>query len=293
MFWMILLAVFTTTIIYLIICWYHQCKLNRMCFPKKNLDVFNLGSTYAYYDFEYNGLPIKGMNLANVPQYLDYDLVLLKKYIKYLKKNAKVLIVLPDFDFVAQQTSTDKKVYYEALWPWQIQGFSIRNMAIYIACAAAEPFTHKYEIQRNKWKGYVASYEEKEMHAKKRVSDWEKKLGVPNVKSDEITDELEKRICINLQRMYELIKLCNQKNVEPVIVIPPVSSIMREHISKKCIHKYLYEPINELIHNTDVRVFDYMHDKELESVELYLNSDCLNEEGSRILMRKIYEDIWR
>lgn len=287
-----LLSIMLIMTVYVMICWINQCKLNRMCFPQKNLDVINLGSTYAYYDFDYSDLPIKGMNLANIPQYLDYDLILLNKYVKYLKKDAKVFIVLPNFVFVSKSTQTDRKEYYEALRPREIQNFSMKKLIGYIYASAIEPFVHVYDSQRNKWKGYNAPYEEKMKHAERRVLDWEKKLGVPNVSSNEITNELRKCIDINIKRVENLINMCNQNDVEPIIIIPPVSSIMRAAVSKECLYIYLYEPVNKIINDKNIRVLDYMYDDELENVEFYLNSDCLNDKGVRIFMRKLYKDIW-
>lgn len=288
----LLLLAIIGILLYLGVCWRNQCKLNHMCFPKKDLDVINLGSTYAFYDFDYKNLPVKGMNLANIPQYLDYDYMILKKYIKYLKQAAKVLIVIPDFDFIARQTPTNKKVYYEALLPWEIRGFSIVNMIKYIFNAAKEPFTHQYQKERSKWDGYVASYEETEKHAKRRVSDWEGKLGVPCVKSGTITNELKERIAINIQEVHKIIELCFENGAEPVIIIPPVSSIMKQCVSVECLRSYLYNPLEEVRKSTKIRIFDYMCHEEFNDVDLYLNSDCLNQKGANLFMEKVYEDIW-
>lgn len=279
-------------ILYLGICWRNQCKLNHMCFPANDLDVINLGSTYAFYDFNYNNFPLKGMNLANIPQYFDYDVIILKKYIKRLKKMGKVMIVIPTFDFIGKQTPTNKKVYYEALHPWEIRGFSMNNMLKFIFRAAKEPFTHQYNKEKNKWKGHVASLEEKEKHAKGRVADWEGNLGIPSVKSGMITEELGQRIAINMRRVHELIELCHQNSIEPIIIIPPVSAITKQYVSEECRQRFLYTPIEEIKNNFKIRVFDYMQNKEFEDVSLYLNSDCLNQKGVNLFMKKIYEDIW-
>lgn len=291
MIWEIMLL-FVIAIIYIAVCWFNQCKWNHMLFPKKGLDVINLGSTYAYYDFNYSNIPVTGMNLANIPQYLDYDLIILKKYLKYLKQNAKVLIVLPDFVFCGKETPTKRKVYYEALKPWEIKNFSIRELLKYIFLSAKEPFSHDYEKQRNKWKGYEASYDEKKRHAERRVLDWEGKLGIPSVKNDSITDELREQIQLNIQRIDKIINICNCNSVQPVIIIPPVSDIQRNIVHETCIRRYLYEPIMEVQKNTGIKVLDYLYDEEMKEVELYMNSDCLNYKGVDVFMKKVYRDIW-
>ena len=102
-------------IVYLVAAWRWQCRRNPMCHVPQELDMINLGSTYAFYDFAYTDTEKSGANLANVPQYLDMDYLLLQKYIDHLKKGGKVLIVLPDFVFASLGGEYNRKVYYEAL----------------------------------------------------------------------------------------------------------------------------------------------------------------------------------
>ena len=54
MFWALLIGI----IVYLWIAWHIQKKRNRLVRLKKSADMVNLGSTYAYYDFEYRNLGI-------------------------------------------------------------------------------------------------------------------------------------------------------------------------------------------------------------------------------------------
>lgn len=289
--WMIWMLLLVFCMIYLWTMWKNQCKQNRMLPRKEKIDVLNLGSTYAYYDFDYTNLKIKGYNLANIPQYLDYDMNLLKVYIKHMQKGGKVLIVLPNFVFLGNKTMDDKKTYYEALHPWEIENFKFRSLMRYIFKAASEPITHTYEKEANKWKGYVATYDEKIHHAEKRIKDWTENLGVPNVRTDEITDKLVDRIEVNKKRVSEIIDCCKEYGVEPIIIIPPVSKIMKEKVSDSCMGRYLRQPIREVVKENEVRVLDYMKGKEFEEVELYLNSDCLNAEGRRKFTLRVLQDI--
>lgn len=288
--WTILLLLLVCYI-YIWITWKSQCKKNRMLPRKGKIDVVNLGSTYAYYDLDYSDLNINAYNLANIPQYLDYDTKLLEIYVKYICPGGKVLIVLPNFVFIGNETKDDKKVYYEALYPWEIKTFQLRKLVKYVARAALEPITHKYKKEETKWKGHVSTYEEKVQHAERRIKDWVVNLGIPSVQTDEITEELVKKIEENKNRVCNMIDLCKKNEIEPIIIIPPVSEIMKERVSSICINRYLKQPIQEIKEKKEVRVFDYMEEKEFEESDLYMNSDCLNERGRKVFTLKVLRDL--
>lgn len=277
--------------IYVLIAWRCQCRDNRLLHIPAQADVINLGSTYAYYDFDYGDLAVKGGNLANIPQYLDYDLLLLKKYIHKVKKGGKVLIVLPNFVFAGGGTDDDKKAYYEALKPWEMKNFKINHMLKYIWNAVKEPLTHTCRNNELKWKGYVADLAEKKEHAERRVRDWESKLGIPSVCSDYITEELQGRMEKNKNLVLEMITLCRLHSIEPVLIIPPTSGIMHEKVAEACINKYLKLPVYDIAERTGVKILDYMEEEEFLTHDLYMNSDCLNEKGRKIFTKRLLEDL--
>lgn len=289
---MIFCLILATVILYFCAAWHAQCRKNRMlCLPKK-LDMINLGSTYAFYDFSYEGAGLSGGNLANVPQYLDMDRILLKKYIKRVKLDGKVLIILPDFVFASPGGSYNRNVYFEALHIWEIPDFRVAMLVESIWKAAKEPVTHSYRKAEQKWKGYTASRKEKEMHAKNRVADWEGKLLIPSVTSSEITEELSKRINDNMNVVCDMIDICRDRGAEPILLIPPVSEIMHDAVSEKCLDVYLREPVKKIIEQKQVRMFDYENEEALSDADLYLNSDCLNEKGREIFMKLVLRDVY-
>lgn len=289
---MILFLVLFLVILYFIVTWSIQSRKNRLLHLPNQLDLINLGSTYAFYDFSYQNLEIIGANLANIAQYLEMDFIILRKFIRRIKKHGKVLIVLPDFVFATGKSSYNRNVYFEALRFWEIPGFSIRMWLVSVWKAAKEPFTHAYHLAEHRWDGYIATKEEKEIHAQKRVEDWERKLGIPNVLTTEITDTLIRNIATNINIVCDMIDLCRQNEVEPVLIIPPVSEIMHKLVSDQCLEVYLRTPIREIIEKKQIRMYDYMTREELSHTEFYLNSDCLNADGQKIFMRLILQDIY-
>lgn len=280
-------------IVYLWIAWHIQKKRNHLVRLKKSADMVNLGSTYAYYDFEYKNLGIEGYNLANIPQYFDVDNILLKKYGKRLKAGTKVLFCVPDFVFAANRTNMKRKVYYEALYPWEIDQYDIRFFIRLLWKAAAEPVTHFYQKEEKKWEGHIASVEEKEHHLKKRIYDWEHNLGIPSIKSGEMTEQLYKNITENEKTLIDMILYCENKGLEPVLVVPPVSGMMKKSVSMQCLKVYLYDPLSRVKEHTGVKVLDYMNSDEFDDLGLYLNSDCMNETGRGMFMKRLVGDLMK
>lgn len=284
-------VIFVASIFYLMFTWQAQKKFNRCAEIKPGAEIINFGSTYAYYDLDYEDTGVEGCNLANVPQYFDMDFKLLKKYAGKIRKDAKCLFVLPDFVFAGTKTKADRKIYYEIFHFWELPNFNIKFFLQLIMRAATEPFTHHYENIRNKWKGYVASPEEKKNHAAKRVLDWEKNIGIPSVKSDEITPELSRRIEENKILLTNMIKYCRENKLHPVLLIPPVSGIMKKSVSDKCLEKYLFNPAEEISDRLGVRLLNYYFSVEFENIDYYLNSDCMNECGRKIFTRRVLQDL--
>ena len=57
-----------------------------------NIQVVNLGSNSGLYSFNYDGIPIKGLNWALGPQSLLHDFNLLKNYYSYIGYKGIVFI---------------------------------------------------------------------------------------------------------------------------------------------------------------------------------------------------------
>lgn len=202
------------------------------------------------------------------------------------------MIVLPDFVFASLGGEYNRKVYYEALHRREIKNFDKKRYWKCVWKAAKEPFFHEYKKQKERWKGHVASIAEKQKHADGRIADWEGKLGVVSVRTGEITETLRGCIRQNQKIVKDMIAFCREHEAEPVLILPPTSEIMNQKVADTCIEAYLKEPVLQIVKDTDVRMFDYLRQENLQSEKLYLNSDCLNAEGQKVFMEQLMKDIW-
>lgn len=274
-------------------------KDNPVLKVNQDTQVVNLGSTYAYYDIEYKGFGIYGVNLANFPQYLDYDKIILEKVTKKLKKGTKVILTFPDFVFAGIGTNPDRRQYYEVLAAWEMKCFSVKSLIFYMAKAAIEPFTHSYQRERDKWKGYVATDKEKYGYALKRIHEWEDPNGqvqIPNVKKADITWKHLERIEENKRIVMEMLVHCVKNELEPYFLVFPISDIMKSEIADECLEVYLREPLNAVLEDAkragyNVRLLDYSEDEDLSDMRLYMNGDCFNAEGRHKFTGIVLKDI--
>lgn len=260
-----------------------------------DLGFVNLGSTYAYYGIDMNLVQneIKSANFALIPQYLYYDRLLLKKYSNRIKKGAQILIVLPNFVFCedGREVGFHNKEYYLFLKQWEIPGFRMKKYLSLRYQSMREPFFHEREKEKNKWRGHVATHEEKVAHCKKRIADWEKNIGVENREDFVIPREMQRKINENIALVIEMIDFCTKNGYKPVLLTMPTSTIMKEHLRSGLVEKCLWNPIKEIMEKRDVDLWNYLDNEMLSGEELYLNSDCLNEKGRILLCRQILKTL--
>lgn len=292
-------AVMLSLLLFFTVSWHNSRKDNAILKVKKTTRIINLGSTWAYYDIDYNGSGVSGVNLANCPQFLDYDLIILKKVISKLDEGTIILITLADFVFAGKNTDSDRRQYYEVLNRKEIGNYSVRKLFKYVFLAATEPFTHYYQKKRDKWKGYVASDEDKLLFAQRRISDWENPNGyvrIPSVKKGDVTDEHKERIKQNIEIVMNIISVCHNHSMKPYILILPQSAIMRKEISDECLEVYLRAPISRIVQesafrNWDLGILDYSTNEELSDMKLYMNGDCFNNEGRKVFTDVVLTDV--
>lgn len=254
----------------------------------KKAAIINLGSTYAYYDFNYNTVGVNGVNMANCPQYLDVDLLLIKKYGKKLKKGTKVLIVLPDFVFAVDSEEESKKIISSYFY----LGFSYgkNNLKYFIKAKIIKMKSSiKSILKKNNKSKYPIGIEDKGLCANQRLESWVDALGIPSFENGEITKELRGRINHNIELLSDIIIYCKKVNLQPIIIVPPVSLEMKNRVSRDCLHTYLFEPISIIGNN--IPILNYLLDEKFDNSELYWNSDCLNEIGAVKFTERVLKDI--
>jgi hypothetical protein len=88
------------------------------------LQVINTGSGSGVFDFNYEGIPVKGFNFAIGPQSLQHDFNIIKNYFSYFDKGCTILIPLCPFSgMVVKYGKEHNFKYYPILHPASIENF--------------------------------------------------------------------------------------------------------------------------------------------------------------------------
>lgn len=271
----------------------------------KNLEIVNIGSSYAKFAFDYSTLKLKGFNFGLQPQSLSYDFRILKQYKDNLKEGCKVLIVLPNFVFcfLVYKTESHNRKYYYFLKEDYILNFSKLKRSIYINLPLLSILNLKTIIsktlkifkdsKKNKefdFEDNKLKKEEVKIAAKNRVDGWKNQFNLSNNLNDEISEELVLMFNKTIKLLEEMIEYCLENNWKPILVVCPCSSELNNLLPKKLIQKVLYDNI-EKANRRNIPFLDYLYDEEFQDSSLYVDSDRLNKKGREKFTKRVIEDM--
>lgn len=262
-----------------------------------NLDVINLGSNSGKYAFNYEGLDIAGMNWAVGPQSLVHDFNILKNYFSYLKTGATVIISLCPFSSLVSKYGKDLNLkYYTILHPATIIDFDekertraleIKENPIRTLSSICVKQIIKKEIRHVIHKSDFKCDMEKS--ATIFIDSWKKQFGIYDLDaplSKEHIKDQENRTLI----LKEMIDFCLERDLKPVLVIPPVHSSLGKRLTEKCRNNYIYSFIKRA-NNKNVIFLNYMDNERFKDDEYFLNPFLMSENGAKNFTRIVLKDL--
>lgn len=269
--------------------WY----LNRF-----NLDVVNLGSNSGKYAFNYEGLDIAGMNWAVGPQSLVHDFNILKNYFSYLRNGATVIIAITPFSSLVSPNynkGTNLK-YYTFLHPATILNFDenerIKALGIKESPVRELPWLC---IKRTFKEGIKCVIHkplpkcDMEKNATIFIDSWKKQFGITDLDtplSEHHSNDQKNRI----QVLRDMIDFCLERDLKPVLVIPPVHSALGKRLTEKCRENYIYSFVKKA-NERNVPFLDYMDDGRFQNDGYFLNSFFMSEDGAKTFTKIVLKDL--
>lgn len=261
---------------------------------ERNYDVVNIGSSSAKHAFDYSGLGIKAFNWAEQPQSLSYGFKILKTYFSILKRNGIVIISLGPFsgldvDGKWRKETNDK--YYYLLAPALIDDFrSVKIRRNYPLIA--DPIRSMKELVKNILKkrpdtkkdsvGFVDD-------SARWIKGWLSEFGITDLEaglSQENKNGREKRIKL----LSDIINFCIERDLKPVIVIPPMHPTLSSKFSETFRENYIYSFIRKA-NIAGVPFYDYMVDSRFEDDCYYRNSFFMNDIGAKLFTSILFKEI--
>lgn len=287
--------------------WYKNSIPNLYNYPgndwyrnhdERNYDVVNVGSSSGLYAFDYSETGLKAFNWALQPQSMEYSFKVLKNYFSILKKNGTVIIPFSPFSGLSVKGKWDKLSYgkyYHILdytlidnykrirryrtWPLFYQ--PMESLKRLLNDASRNDDGKYYNVCHNDM--------EFEQDADRWVKNWMREFNITNLNSQKSEENIESAK-FRMKTIMNMIDFCIERDLCPVIVIPPMHHTLARKIPPMFRENYLYSFINELnIHN--IPFYDYMDNKEYNNNSYFYNAYFMNEKGAKAftndLLRKI------
>lgn len=258
----------------------------------ENLEIVNTGSNHAYYGFNYGSR--KCFNFASGAQSLNYDYKILKQYSNNLNGGCKVLIVLAplSFGFVDYKNDSSNSRYYFFMDKDKILNYSRLKKILYVDMPILKSWKNFIRIflRKKEIKSIINTPDNAEKEALLRINGWEKQFNLKNLldkkSASYLKDEFENVKTI----LLDMIEFSLEHNWRPIIVIPPASVFLTKKISDEFMKEVLYDNIR-FLKDKRIPILDYWKDDRLNDYKLYINSDFLNEKGSKLFTEIVLEDI--
>lgn len=258
----------------------------------ENLEIVNTGSNHAYYGFNYGSR--KCFNFASGAQSLNYDYKILKQYSNNLNGGCKVLIVLAplSFGFVDYKNDSSNSRYYFFMDKDKILNYSRLKKILYVDMPILKSWKNFIRIflRKKEIKSIINTPDNAEKEALLRINGWKKQFNLKNLldkkSASYLKDEFENVKTI----LLDMIEFSLEHNWRPIIVIPPASVFLTEKISDEFMKEVLYDNIR-FLKDKQIPILDYWKDDRLNDYKLYINSDFLNEKGSKLFTEIVLEDI--
>lgn len=263
-----------------------------------NIDVVNLGSTSGLNAFNYEDLPLKGYNWALGRNPLVADFEVLNNYYSYLNpQRSTVIICLCPFSSLSGSYNYLDDKYYTILNVSSIPNGSIRKRAEVLQIKK-NPIKYYplFELIRSLKslitinKDNCLSESQMRADAVKWMSNWKKEFSIEDfsyplslVNQDGIEDAAK--------ILNKMIGYCKERNIRPVLIIPPVYHTLGDLITSE-IHNKIINPLIERLEDKTVWYHNYMEDEDFSNnIILFQNSFLLNKKGAKLFTNKVLKDI--
>ena len=254
------------------------------------------GSTFSYYAYDLK--PYSGHNFSIEPQSIAYMGKTIEHFIDNIDAGGFVLISLAGCFFAATSTASDEEctTYYSFLRPVEFDRYDWKVKLKYLLkryFPALLPFYLKSNWKDEPMKYAVnegISYDTGLVQAKRRLHGWEKVVAQPITEQFRASEDLERKMRSNVERMKRIVAAVRSKDITPVFVVLPMSKAFNDVCPAAFYDQVLYRCL-DLLKEEKVQTLDFLYDDELSEMKYYLMADCLNAKGRELFTQKVMEAI--
>lgn len=265
----------------------------------RNYDVGNVGSQSGWFAFDYEDSGLTGANWAAGSESLSYNFRVLKNYFSYLRDGGTIIFTMTPFGFCLKDYADDKlnTRYYLYLDRTSIIGYSrlkyvsrIKYPLLSSPIQALKrlirdvPADNRLSLTTNSM-----SPEEIEEDAARWIRGWKRQFSISELDAP-VSEHNRDCIAYNTNLLNEMISFCLERNLKPVIVLPPTTKALSSKFSEKFCESYIYSIIRNA--NThQVPFLNYLDDARFSDNELFFNSFFLNAKGRKVFTQTVLSDL--
>lgn len=243
-----------------------------------DLEMVNLGSTFARAGFDYRYFGKNGFNFAAAPQPLKVDYEVLEKYQDHIKPGGLVVVVVCPFGFARYKYGTDE--------------IPFSKKCINLGKRAAEKLLGEgWRAVCRRRQQPPAKEELTALNAVQRVNAWKAEFSLANTTTQKPTPELEETFIKTRGELTNILNLCRERQFRSVIVNMPAVEEEHRQFSDEFLELF-YRGNIQKANTTYVPVLDYFRDERFNDASLYENRvDCLNDKGRRLFAEILAGDL--
>ena len=264
----------------------------------RNFDIINIGSTSGLFCFNYDGLGVKAFNWALKPQSMEYSFKVLKQYFSILKQNGIVLIPFCPFSGLSvtekwAECANDKYFHildrtlidnYESVAKRRLHPFRSMPRLSMKRLIKDVPLNdmYSYNIQCN-------TQDEFEKSAKCWINLWMKQFNISNLNNPVSAENVQGRKK-RLEIVRNIILFCKERDLQPVIVIPPTHPSLNKYFTLEFCRNYIYSFIEELKIN-DIKVLDNLSSITFSNNEYFRDAYLMNKFGANAYTKHVLVEL--
>lgn len=259
--------------------------------PESGLDGIVIGSSQAYYDFDFEMYGYSIVNLSGNPQALQPCCYIVKENISRVKKGGVLLICLPFAGgvFRGYADRLHNEVYYSILRDCRVIGGYGRIKRFIYRCLPVLGnwknffrIFHDYPGADDNC-GDIPGHDEIRLLIEDRIREWKRLTGV-DIRTEEFTTENRCQLEENMRLLKDTIRICEEDGINPVIITPPIMDAFYQVISEGFWINGYREPLRRLADETGIGFMDFCGERLYGGdPQMFRGIDFLNMEGKKKL----------
>lgn len=265
---------------------------------ERNFDIVNIGSSSGVYAFDYSNTGLKAFNWALQPQSMEYSFNVLKNFFSILGEKGIVIIPFSPFSGLSvtgkwTERSYDK--YYHILDHTLIDNFEKISRRRKYPLFACPKQSLKYLVKDVPSKKGMRNCNichtplDFENDANRWIEGWMREFNISDLNAP-LSAENKKGAEARKKTVQDMITFCIERNLRPVLVIPPIHLSLANKLTPKFREIYIYSFI-KVANVAKVSFLDYIDDPTFREDRYFSNSYFMSEEGAKsfthILLRQL------